>query len=147
MIRAAIIAALLALVSWQASAECNTFAFEQNPDETNAQYENLVDHTNSTTESAENYFMAPVALEAKNLWVTVDVAPGTSNTWIITLISDATGTSLTCTITNAETSCTDEANTPSIAAGEFLTVEIDPDATAPDAASIIRVGFCLYEAP
>lgn len=133
------------------NADCTSIAAgEFNPTEAGAtdDYLNLVDNSFSATEAAEDMFMVPIAMTARNLRAEVDVAPGAGDDqWTITLRDDAGSTTLTCTIDEANTSCTDTTNAPSIAAGSKLDILVGSNAEGapadPAAAAALTVSFCL----
>jgi hypothetical protein len=119
-----------------------------NPTEASAtnDFANLLDNTISTTEANENLFTIPIAMKAHSLRATVDVAPGAGNDpWAITLRDDSASTTLTCTIDETATSCTDAVNEPVMAAGSRLAILISSaggDAD-PTAAALATVSLCL----
>lgn len=121
---------------------------EINPTEASAtnDYINLVDNGFSSTEGDEDMFRVPVAVIAHNLSVLVDVAPGAGNDpWAVTLRDDGADSSLTCTIDEGATTCTDTSNAPSIAITSLLNILIDSTGgdADPTAAAVINVSFCL----
>lgn len=101
----------------------------------------------SATETAEDQFIAPVALRAANLRVDTATAPGAGNdAWVITLREAAGSTALTCTIDEAATSCTDVANLEAIAAGAALDIQVTSSTGGgadPTASAEMRISFCL----
>jgi len=69
--------------------------------------------------------LAPArAFSARNLAVQTMSAPGGGNSLTVTLRADAADTALSCTIAGAATSCTNVADSPSIAAGATLSLEV-----------------------
>jgi len=102
----------------------------------------------SATETAEDNFITSFTRVANSLAVVVDVAPDNgagSQSWAVLLRDDAGGTSLTCTITEAQTTCTDVANRPTVASGSRLNFRVvSTDGTnAPVATAEMTISFCL----
>ncbi|GAG35507.1 unnamed protein product [marine sediment metagenome] len=136
------------LASATASAECSVQALGGTGNTSFVIYEDFVDQTNGTNESADDNAVAPVDLIASNLKVTVVTAPGSGASWIFALRDDGSSTTLTCTIANAETSCEDVTHTPTVAQGSRLNFMNDPTAgSVPTASGTIRITFCWSEAP
>ncbi len=112
---------------------------------------NLVDNVDTqnasfaTALSASDEFVVPVSILARNLRVDVDAAPGAGDDWTIELYEDGSITNLSCQISDTNTSCTDTTSDEAVAAGADLVIGVfsDDGATAPDAASDLRVSFCL----
>lgn len=100
----------------------------------------------SATEGNEDQLRVPVGVVAHNLSVQVGAAPGAGNdAWVVTLRDDAASTTLTCTIDEAATTCTDVTNAPAIAAGSLvnlLVTSAGPDAD-PSATTVMRISFCF----
>lgn len=101
----------------------------------------------SATETGEDQFIAPVAIKAVNLYAQVDVAPGAGNdAWVITLREAAGSTTLTCTIDEAATTCSDAVNQEAIAQGAKLDVLVTSSTGGgadPTAAAELQIAFCL----
>jgi hypothetical protein len=100
----------------------------------------------SATESAEDQFIAPVAIKAVNLRVDIATAPGAGNdAWTITLREDGASTTLTCTIDETATNCSDASNQEAIAAGADLDFLVTSSGAAsdPDANAEMRIAFCI----
>lgn len=100
----------------------------------------------SATENNEDQFILPLAMKANNLRVDVATAPGAGNdAWTITLREDGASTTLTCTIDETATNCSDSSNQEAVAAGadiDFL-VTSSGAASDPDASAEMRIAFCL----
>jgi hypothetical protein len=73
----------------------------------------------STTEANVDQ-SAPDAATISNLYVQVSSAPGTGNTFVITLRDGASSQAVTCTISAASTGCSDLTHTFTPAAGDLL---------------------------
>jgi len=103
----------------------------------------------SATEGNENFFIIPQApggMVASNLRVATDVAPGVGNDdWVVTLRADSVSQTLTCTLDEANTSCTDTTNTPTITAGQRINWLVTSSGAAadPNAAAVMFISFCL----
>ena len=69
----------------------------------------------------------------KNLYMSVRIAPTSTNTDTITLWVNGSPTSVTCTITGSATSCSDTVDTAAITAGQtvYYVVTVSASATAP----------------
>jgi hypothetical protein len=79
--------------------------------------------TSATEDLVET--LAPArAFSARNLAVQMASAPGGGNSATVTLRANGADTSLSCTIAGAATSCTNVADSPSIAAGATLSLEV-----------------------
>lgn len=122
-------------------------AGEYNPTEASAtdDYLNLVDQTFSTVVADEDSFMVPTNTAARLLRAEVDVAPGVGNDpWVVTLMDDTNTTSLTCTIDESQTFCSNQ-NSVNLDGSSKLAIKVSsagPDAD-PNAASALTVSFCL----
>ena len=100
----------------------------------------------SATETDQDQFMVPVAMVARNLRAEVSAAPGVGNdAWVITLRDDAASSTLTCTIDEAATNCSDTTNAPALAAGSKLDILVISSGAGadPDAATTMNISFCL----
>lgn len=128
---------------------CTIVAEAVNPTEAGGtdDYINFTDGTIGTTAAAEDEFIVPTEMVASRLIADVDVAPGAGDIWVVTVVDDGTATSLTCSITGTNTSCSETSFSlrPTIAAGSDLTVLLDSStgATDPAIAAELRVSFCL----
>lgn len=87
--------------------------------------------------------IAPSAGTVQKLRVQLDAAPGSGKSYVITFRKELADTSITCTVSNLETSCSDIVNTSAIVAGDRVSVQITPSGT-PAAA---RVSFILEFVP
>lgn len=136
------------------STACSSIeAVEYNPTEAGAtdDYINLMltgltSSAFSATETDQDMFMVPRAMVARDLRAEVSTAPGVGNdAWVITLRDDAASTTLTCTIDETATNCSDTSNAPSIVAGsklDLLVASSGPGAD-PDTAATMNISFCL----
>lgn len=129
---------------------------------------NLVDNTftnnatSSTAHLSEDWFIVPTALKFWGLRVEIDTAPGTTggtDTRAINLSWDPPGaTGLThsaasasdasfgCTLSGAETTCVDVSRSGTIVpVGSPTTIRMNANGSpsAPDAASELRISFCM----
>jgi hypothetical protein len=96
------------------------------------------------TETTYDQAIAPVSMKFTGLAVLVDVAPGGSDTWIVTVRDDAadiSGTSATCTITGAETTCSWSGTSGTVAQFSKLDLKVVGSATAATAGEMI-VSWC-----
>ena len=99
----------------------------------------------SATEGDEDQWMVSLASVANSLRVDVDAAPGVGNDdWKVTLRAAGGSTALTCAIDEAATTCTDVANTPTLAVGNRLAFLVDSSGGGadPDAAGEMTISFC-----
>jgi len=88
--------------------------------------------TQSATEANLDVVGAPYNMTCRNLTVFINTAPGSGNSWIVTLRTGSPGslsnTALTCTMSNT-TTCTDAVNSVAITAGQVMTVFFDANTT------------------
>lgn len=149
MIRALIISMAIVFTASHAQAQshCTIFKTWLVPATAGAthDYLDMVDHSKSSTELLEDSLIAPIDMQASNLYAEVITAPGSGDTWRITLRDDGASTSLTCDITGTEQTCIDDTNTPSIEAGSRLNLWVDSSqgATDPTSATYMMLSFCL----
>jgi hypothetical protein len=68
-----------------------------------------------------------------NLKVLINNAPGAGNSWTITVRKNGASTSVTCTISNPNTSCTDTTHSVTFAASDSLSLLV-AGASGPTAA-------------
>lgn len=59
-----------------------------------------------------------------NLKVFISVAPGAGNSWTITARKNGASTTVTCTIANPNTTCSDTTHTAAFAVGDTINVLI-----------------------
>ncbi|MEA3191377.1 MAG: hypothetical protein QOD77_1959 [Thermoplasmata archaeon] len=85
----------------------------------------------STTESLQQ-MPAPSSGTLKNLFVKLDVAPGTgsSRTWTAELRKNGANTGILCTVTGTATACNDVTHTVPIVAGDLLDLRITSTGSA-----------------
>lgn len=73
---------------------------------------------------AESQVASPSAATVTKFYVTASVAPGAGNSWAFTWQKAAVAQSLTCTIANTATSCSDTTNSFTVAQGDLTDVKI-----------------------
>ena len=73
---------------------------------------------------------SPMTFTAKNLHGSVRTAPVAGQTFIFTLREDGSDSTLTCTISNPATTCSDTVNTVSIAQGNKMNMRFVASATS-----------------
>jgi hypothetical protein len=146
-ILAALVVALFAAPALADVGSCFIVSNAINPTEAGATNDiiNLADGSFGTSHNSDDEFVAPVRVEATNLRVDVDVAPGAGDIWLVTLYADSVATGLTASITGTGTSAASGTSGATIAAGQDLTLLIDSSTGAgdPAAAAEIRFSFCL----
>jgi len=82
------------------------------------------------TIAAEDQVVA-MAMTCDNLRVQVDTAPGAANSWTATVQKNGANSSLTCTIADTGTTCSDTSNsTGAIAAGDMIQLNVAETGTA-----------------
>lgn len=103
---------------------------------TNTEYKALVidDQAGAITTPAQTYAVVAADGAFSSLRVELEGDPGAGNSWTFSIYVDGSATSVTCTISNAETNCTDLVNSVAVTAGQLINIQIDPDST-PDAPS------------
>ena len=78
----------------------------------------------------------------KNLYIEVQAVPGGTAERVYTLIkNEFTATALTCTITAAITACSDTVNTVAAVAGDFFSIENNPNGTPASGSNRAAVGM------
>jgi hypothetical protein len=153
MIRSLVLATVLMFSAAQASAECGLFSHQINPTEGDTTYYQLgsigAGQFGTTESTMDDAYSPHVAIVASNLYAYTNVAPGSGESWTITLRQDASDTTLTCTISNTETTCTDIVNAPTLTAdGSHLNMAVADDNLSAAASGQILVSFCWsYTAP
>ena len=65
----------------------------------------------------------------RNLYVELDGSPGTGNSYEFTLRVNGANSTLTCIISDDETTCADETHDVTVAQGDLLAMEYDPDSS------------------
>jgi hypothetical protein len=153
MTKAALIGAILVLLSTTAGADCQVIARQDVPSTSQAQktYISMLNESNLSTSSAANevlydHLHLPVAMTAHSLHAQVSIAPGGSDVWTIVLRKNtSTSTSLTCQITGSNTSCDDLVNVPTFVAGDTLHLRVwsADGATAPTTSGQMLISLCL----
>jgi hypothetical protein len=106
---------------------------------------NLADGTFGTSHNSDDEFMVPVRVEATDLYLEIDVAPGAGDIWVATLYADSVATGLTASISGTAIFGQSGTSGATIPAGADLTLLLDSStgATDPAAAAEIRFAFCL----
>jgi len=66
--------------------------------------------------------LMPVAGTVQNLYAFVQVVPGGTATWTLTIRKNGANTAVTCTIQPAALSCSDNTHTASFVAGDLIAV-------------------------
>jgi hypothetical protein len=84
-----------------------------------------VDGTESKVQS-----IIPAAGTVKNFYVLAQQGPGTGNSWTMTVRKNSTDTSVTCTISGTNTTCSDKSHTAVFAAGDLISVGVTGDGGA-----------------
>ena len=102
--------------------------------------------TFSTTE-ANCRSIAPCDFTWKALYFEVNVAPGSGNSWIITLRPNGGDSSVTTSIANTATAATpDTSNSASVTDGQTVALNLTP-ISGPTAAGRVKIGSVAYVAP
>jgi hypothetical protein len=101
---------------------------------------------NTNTANA-NCFIAPMALRIKNFYLNTNNAPGTGQSFTITIVTGTPGTALTAPtgtitglISNTSTLFTDTADTVSVSAGQCVAIKVVTSATSA-ATGVMSGGF------
>lgn len=96
-------------------------------------------------ETTEKFVRAPVpfAGQADKFYVKMSTTPGSGKSYAFTLRQNGSDTSLTCTISDSSTTCSDTSNTVSLSAHDTLTVSVVPTNTPSNA----YVGFGMIIDP
>jgi len=101
------------------------------------------------------------ACQIKNLYVELTGSPGAGKSYVFTVRDDGAGSTLTCSVADANMSANDTTHTPSIAAGSMMALEVNPAGTPtvrdavwgigiyiePVVARIPRHGFVNFQVP
>lgn len=121
---------------------------EINPTETanNVDYINLIDNTFSTTEANEDQFMVPINVMANSFIATTNIAPENGaglQSWMVILRVNSVDTALTCTISEAATSCGAAGISAMIAAGSKVDILVRTSALPPATTSALNAAFCF----
>jgi hypothetical protein len=114
---------------------------------TDAQYVSLGSRNTPTTDLHDAYFLFACAGKIKNMYVSLDAPPnGATKTRTFTLYKTVTGdTTLTVTLTDAETTGSDLTHTITVVAGDMFCWH-STVANTPDAAKV-AIGFEFYHKP
>lgn len=99
----------------------------------------------TATESSV-YNLAPCDFTAKKMFAVTSTAPGSGKSRAFTLRKSGASTSLVATISDANTTAADNADTPAIVAGDLLTILNTPTGT-PAANSYSQIGWASYIVP
>jgi len=83
----------------------------------------------ATSGNPDQFWPAPVAATANNLSARVAIAPGSGNSWTVTLRKNGANTSLSCTISGTGTSCSGS-SAVSVVAGDQLGVQFTEGGSA-----------------
>ena len=110
---------------------------ENNLPTSSTEYINLIgsmDLTNWSTSESHRVTTWPANGEITDLRIELSGSPSTGDSYAFSIrVNEATpGDALTCTISNAETSCNDLVNSTTISAGDTVGFEVNPD-SSPDA--------------
>ena len=128
------------------SVEYNPTEAGATDDYVNLMLSGLTSSAFSATETDQDMFMVPRDMIARDLRAEVNAAPGVGNdAWVITLRDDAASSTLTCTIDEAATNCSDTTNAPALVAGsklDILVISSGPGAD-PNTAATMNISFCL----
>lgn len=111
---------------------------------TNTEYFAFSGKTNPSTTEADHQVPVAIAATASNLYVELTADPAAGNTVKITLRVNGADSDMTCTASDAETSCNDTVNTVSLSPGDLIDWEVTPGST-PDV-GMIKLGCTLTTA-
>jgi hypothetical protein len=95
---------------------------------------NAVNYANSSGGSGSPWTTSEYLRQSKmpdsgtisNLYFKVTVAPGSGKSHVVTVRKNSVDTSLTCTIADAETECSDASNSFTYAQGDLISIKIGP---------------------
>jgi hypothetical protein len=73
----------------------------------------------------------PIGGTVSDLHVFLTPAPGTGNGWTVTVRKNSADTSVTCTVSNTDTTCEDTGNSVSFSAGDLISVGANPTGAIP----------------
>jgi hypothetical protein len=80
--------------------------------------------------STESNVQIPLqAGSISNLQVSVITAPGSGNSWTITVRKAGADTAVTCTISGSATTCSDTSHSVSFTEGQLVSIETTPAST------------------
>src|SRR3990167_5583562 len=128
------------------SVEYNPTEAGATEDYVNLMLSGLTSSDFSATETDQDMFMVPRDMIARDLRAEVNAAPGVGNdAWVITLRDDAASSTLTCTIDEAATNCSDTTNAPALVAGSKLDILVISSGAGadPNTAATMNIAFCL----
>jgi hypothetical protein len=129
-----------------AFAVCHLVVHNFIPHTTSTEFIPFTNHLNpGSTEGNSDRWATSVDTIFSNLSVWTTTAPGSGKTWTLTLRIDASDETLTCVISNTETTCDDFVNEPTISAGALMTMSVVPSGT-PTASALMLVSMCMEEA-
>lgn len=125
--------------------DCYPISILMNPTEAGAtdDYVNWQDGTFGTSEGADDHWTAPAEMRVHSLSAKFATAPGSGDTWTVSVVDDATAV-LTCTVSGTATECINN-DTRTIAKGSGMTFLITSDAgaTDPTASAEVELRTCL----
>lgn len=114
-----------------------------NPDEAGTIYFSFAGTTANATETVVDDYISPaLAVNVRALACVVDAAPTAGKSWAMTVRDDAANSTLTCSIADAATTCTDTTHAPTIAAGSKLALAV-VGASTPATAGEIICSLCV----
>jgi hypothetical protein len=70
------------------------------------------------------------------LQVKTTTAPGSGNSWFVTVNKNGASSGITCTINGAATTCSDLVHTSTFVAGDLFSIVVDPDSNPTATGSI-----------
>lgn len=78
----------------------------------------------STTSGGANIQSSPLSGTVKNLYFNIANAPGAGNSWKVTFYVNNIPSSVTCTVSNLNKTCSDLVDTATISAGNYIGYEV-----------------------
>lgn len=97
------------------------------------------ERSGSGTEGLKSQIISPVAGKLKDLYVALDAAPGAGNSLVVTVRINGVDTTITCTISDTDTTGSDIAHEEALAVGDLVSIKrvaSDPITTAEAIASV-----------
>ena len=95
----------------------------------------------NTTEANVSNVQVPLSGTVSKMYCKVQTAPGVGKSWAFTAREDAVDQALTCTISNAATSCSDTSNSFAMDAGDIITIKAtasgSPTSSGTEACSVV----------
>lgn len=89
----------------------------------------MIGASNTNNIATTNFSYFAVAGTLKNLNIVLNGTPGAGKSYNFTVYNSSTPTSLTCTVSDTNTTCSDIVNTVTVAAGDELKIVITPSGT------------------